>query len=88
MTWTCKVAGTVVYMARTKEIIGYRVMCTFNDSFVHTEANGFNFMHPGFPPPIPRGDAFRRLAGMLGQRPDLDADDFTVEPVYRELSPL
>ena len=29
-----------------------------------------------------------RLAGMLGQRPDLDADDFTVEPVYRELSPL
>jgi hypothetical protein len=75
-------------MKHSTEIVGYRVMHTCTESFVHTDATGDNFMDCAPPAPISRGDAFRRLASYLDERPDLDEDDFHVEPVYRKLTPM
>lgn len=73
----------------SNEIIGYRVLCPVYEQFVDTDvATGHNFVTFNEPTPIPRGDAYRRLAAYLDQHPELDHEDFTVEPVYREFTPI
>lgn len=78
---------------QTNEIIGYRVMHLASESFVNVnfrESEGVmhHYLTQVEPLPIPRGDAFRRLAGYLDQNPQIQHDDLTVEPVYREYTPL
>ena len=72
---------------RTNEIIGYRV-ANFGGFFVDTTPQGVNFTTDEEPTPIPRGDALRRMAAFLDANPDLDMEDFEVQPVYRETTPI
>ena len=75
-------------MARTNEVIGYRV-CNHNVGFyVATMPHGANYTTDVAPAPIPRGDAYRRLAAWLDANPDAQDDDYTVDPVYRETTPI
>lgn len=73
---------------KTNEIIGYRVLRPHTEEFVDVNQVGDNFLYASEPMPISRGDAFRRLAGFLDQHPEVDEDEFTVEPVYREYTPM
>ena len=73
---------------QTNEIIGYRVQLTSNETYVHNDANGMNYISIHRPEPISRPDALRRLAGLLDQYPDMCELDFYFEPVYREYTPL
>ena len=70
---------------RTNEITGYRV--ERNDGrFIHN-FSGSNFLSSNEPQPIARGDAYRRLAAFLDANPTVE-DDFTIVPVYREMTPV
>ena len=75
-------------METTTEIIGYHVIFTYTGAFVdHNEVEG-NFITPEAPKPLRRGDAFRRLAAFLDDRPDQDEDEYKVVPVYRKPTPI
>jgi hypothetical protein len=78
----------VEIMQTTDEIIGYQVAYIPTQSFVHVTLEGENYIECAEPLPISRGDAFRRLAGILDQRSDLSHEDFDVVPVFREVTPL
>ena len=75
-------------MANTNEIIGYRVVNSYHGFFVGHNPEMGNFPTDNEPQPIPRGDAFRRLAAYLDANPNEDHATFDVEPVYRETSPM
>lgn len=70
------------------KIIGYRVINHDTGMFVNTNEQGHNFRSYDEPLPISRGDAYRRLAAYLDEHPDADENDFSVEPVYQEISPI
>ncbi len=74
-------------MDNNSDILGYRVMFPRDELFVDF-AGGINFLTEHEPQPIPRGDAFRRLAAFLDEHPELDHTDFLIEPTYRELKPV
>lgn len=75
-------------MEHSNEIIGYRILHGYGEVFLcHSDTVG-NHLSSEAPAPIARGDAFRRLADFLDDFPDLDHEDFTIEPVYRELTPM
>lgn len=72
---------------RTNEIIGFRVMHPSNEMFLAADQGG-NYLTSNETTPIARGDAFRRLAAHLDDHPEVDACEFSVEPVYRETTPI
>ena len=73
---------------RTNEVIGFRVVNVEHEFFVDTDANGSNFTTDEEPKPIARGDAFRRLAAFLDANPGESHEDYSVEAVYRETTPI
>lgn len=79
-------------MQTTNEVIGYRVVRSnnecYSDEYVHYTSSRGNYTSVAEPAPIPRGDAFRRLASFLDQNPQANMDDFVVAPVYRVLTPM
>jgi hypothetical protein len=76
-------------MAQTNEIIGYRVLHPDTEEFIGADPTTCRpFMTCDETDPIPRGDAFRRLAAYLDVHPEVDADEFSIEPVYRRTTPI
>jgi hypothetical protein len=71
-------------MANT--LLGYRIR-TSDGMYVHRDADGHHYLSDLESEPLPRADAYRRLAGFFEQD-DCDLDDFEVIPVHRELTPL
>lgn len=68
---------------RTNEIIGYRVLHLPTEGFVH----GYDILKTESAP-VSRGQAYRRLAGALDENPGMEIAEFSVEPVYRETTPI
>lgn len=68
---------------RTNEIIGYRVLHLPTEGFVH----GYDILKTESAP-VARGQAYRRLAGALDENPGMEIAEFSVEPVYRETTPI
>lgn len=68
---------------RTNEIIGYRVLHLPTEGFVH----GYDILKTESAP-VSRGQAYRRLAGALDENPEMEIAEFSVEPVYRETTPI
>lgn len=73
---------------RTNDVIGFYVQNHEQGFFVDTDANGSNFTTDEQPRPIPRGDAYRRLAAFLDANPGEDHQDYCVLPAYRETTPI
>lgn len=69
---------------RTNEIIGYRVLHLPTEGFVHVAYEIARIESL----PVTRGQAFRRLAGALETHPEMAIAEFSVEPVYRETTPI
>lgn len=75
-------------MARTNEIIGYRIKAHSDGKFIHRTDHG-HFFSQQEPEPISRPDAYRRLAGFLEENDGFDdVNDLEVVPVYRETTPV
>jgi len=72
---------------RTQDIIGFRVVNVDAGFFIASNGHQ-NFTTDEEPTPVPRGDAFRRLAAFLDDNPGEDHQDYAVEPIYRETTPV
>jgi len=72
----------------TNKIIGFRAYHHDTDCYLHFDAvTGRNFLAVTKPDPISRPDAHRRIAAWLEQG-DENFDDFSVDPVFHEPTPM
>jgi len=75
-------------MATTNEVIGFRAFHHDSGEYLHFDSSkNENYLSAIEPEPISRSDAHRRIAAWLDQSPN-NFDDFSVDPVYRELTPI
>lgn len=77
-------------MAQTNEITGFRVFYQPTGQYVHVGGHfpRNHYLANEAPNVISRGDAYRRLAAYLDENPGIDHDDVSVEPVYRQTTPI
>ena len=74
---------------RTNEIIGFRAFHHDSNGYLHHDpTTGQNFLSSSEPAPISRADCHRRIAAYVEQPGHENDDDFSIDPVYRETSPL
>jgi hypothetical protein len=72
-----------------RSIIGYMVAVEADDvcSYIHYNENtGRNYVDPSQPPPVSRGDAYRRLGAFMDENPGFPFDTDIV-PVYEPVEP-
>lgn len=74
-------------MEHTNNIIGYRVLHPSNETFVHEDVNGC-YLDSVEPEPLKSHAAAIHLMADAMDDLDIPANMFSVEPVYRELTPV
>ena len=76
-------------MATTNEIVGFQAFHHDRGQYLHFDPEtGRNFLSQEEPLPISRADVHRRIAAYIEQPGCENDDDFSVDAVFRQLSPL
>jgi hypothetical protein len=76
-------------MKTTNEIVGYRAYHHAARQYLHHDArSGRNYLEYAEPATIGRGDCHRRIAAFLDQTGEEANDDFSIDPVFRQMTPM